>query len=290
MATTETRFAGRLLAAPSILLLLIWMIIPLAMTIYFSTLKYSLLDADNTPFIGFTNFYYFLRDPAFLTSLWNTIVLVGSVLVITVAGGIGMGLLLDQDIFGVGIARMMVIAPFFVMATVSGLIWKNLFMNPVSGMFAWLAKLMGLTPIDWFTDYPMAAVIIIVSWQWLPFAALILMTALQSLDTEQKEASQMDGTPPVSYFIYIVLPHLARPIAVVILIESIFLLSVFAEILVTTSGGPGLATTNLTFLVYIQAFKKFDVGAAAAGGLIAVVLANLVSLALTRVVGKNLEA
>ena len=290
MATTETRFAGRLLAAPSILLLLIWMIIPLAMTIYFSTLKYSLLDADNTPFIGFTNFYYFLRDPAFLTSLWNTIVLVGSVLVITVAGGIGMGLLLDQDIFGVGIARMMTIAPFFVMATVSGLIWKNLFMNPVSGMFAWLAKLMGLTPIDWFTDYPMAAVIIIVSWQWLPFAALILMTALQSLDTEQKEASQMDGTPPVSYFIYIVLPHLARPIAVVILIESIFLLSVFAEILVTTSGGPGLATTNLTFLVYIQAFKKFDVGAAAAGGLIAVVLANLVSLALTRVVGKNLEA
>ena len=290
MATSETRLAGRLLAAPSIALLLVWMIVPLAMTIYFSTLKYSLLDADNTPFIGFTNFYYFLRDPAFLASVWNTIVLVGSVLIITVVGGIGMGLLLDQDIFGVGVARMMVIAPFFVMATVSGLIWKNLFMNPVSGMFAWLAKLMGLTPVDWFTDYPMVAVIIIVSWQWLPFAALILMTALQSLDTEQKEASQMDGTPPVSYFIYIVLPHLARPIAVVILIESIFLLSVFAEILVTTSGGPGLATTNLSFLVYIQAFKKFDVGAAAAGGLIAVVLANLISLALTRVIGKNLEA
>ena len=289
MATSETRLAGRLLAAPSIGLLLAWMIIPLAMTIYFSTLKYSLLDSDRTPFIGLTNFYYFLRDPAFLTSVWNTIELVGSVLIITVVGGLGMGLLLDQDIFGVGVARMMVIAPFFVMATVSGLIWKNLFMNPVSGLFAWLAKLMGLTPVDWFTDYPMLAVIIIVSWQWLPFAALILMTALQSLDTEQKDAAQMDGAPPVSFFLYIVLPHLARPIAVVILIESIFLLSVFAEILVTTSGGPGLATTNLSFLVYIQALKKFDVGAAAAGGLIAVVLANLVSLALTRVIGKNLE-
>ena len=105
-----------------------------------------------------------------------------------------------------------------------------------------------------------------------------------------RSAAQMDGAPPVSFFLYIVLPHLARPIAVVILIESIFLLSVFAEILVTTSGGPGLATTNLSFLVYIQALKKFDVGAAAAGGLIAVVLANLVSLALTRVIGKNLEA
>ena len=77
-----------------------------------------------------------------------------------------------------------------------------------------------------------------VAWQWLPFATLILLTAIQSLDEEQKEAAEMDGTPPLSFFFYIVLPHLARPITVVILIETIFLLNVFAEILVTTGGGP----------------------------------------------------
>ena len=94
------------------------------------------------------------------------------------------------------------------------------------------------------------AVILIVAWQWLPFATLILLTALQSLDEEQKEAAEMDGASALSIFIYLTLPHLARPITVVILIETIFLLTVFAEIFVTTGGGPGLATTNIAFLIY----------------------------------------
>src|SRR5690606_3776350 len=103
--------------------------------------------------------------------------------------------------------------------------------------------------IDWFAQYPLLSIIIIVAWQWLPFATLILLTALQSLDEEQKEAAEMDGAGAVSRFIYIILPHLARAITVVILIETIFLLAVYAEILVTTNGGPGYASTNLAFLV-----------------------------------------
>src|SRR4029453_11939760 len=122
----------------------------------------------------------------------------------------------------------------------------------------------GLQPIDWFTDYPMLAVILIVAWQWLPFAPLILLTALQSLDEEEKGAAKRDGAGAVSTFFYIPLPHLARPITVVILIETIFLLTVFAEILVTTNGGPGLQTTNLAFLIYSQALLNFDVGSASA--------------------------
>ena len=125
------------------------------------------------------------------------------------------------------------------------------------------------------------------SWQWLPYAALILLTALQSLDEEQKDASAMDGAPPLSYFRYIVLPHLARPITVVILIETIFLLNIFAEIKLPGVGG---VAGNLTYLVFSQLNDANDVGAAAAGGLIAVVLANLVSIFLVRIVGKNLEA
>ncbi len=97
--------------------------------------------------------------------------------------------------------------------------------------------------------HPLTAVIIMVAWQWLPFATLILLTAIQSLDEEQKEAAEMDGTPPLSFFFYIVLPHLARPITVVILIETIFLLNVFAEIYVTGTGGPA---GNLPYLVYFQ--------------------------------------
>ena len=100
----------------------------------------------------------------------------------------------------------------------------------------------------------------------------------------------MDGANVVSLFIYIVLPHLARAITVVILIETIFLLSVFAEILVTTSGGPGYASTNITYLVYHQALLDYDVGGASAGGVVAVILANIVAIFLVRIVGKNLDA
>jgi sorbitol/mannitol transport system permease protein len=135
----------------------------------------------------------------------------------------------------------------------------------------------------------MLSVIIVVSWEWLPFASLILLTALQSLDEEQKEAASLDGAGALSYFFYIVLPHIARAITVVILIETIFLLSVFAEIYVTTSGGPGVATTNIPFLVYKQALLNFDVGSASAGGIIAVILANIVAFFLMRIIGRNLE-
>jgi polyol transport system permease protein len=286
MATQQTRVLGKLAVAPSVVVLFLWMIVPLALTIYFSLLRYNLLDPGNESFIGILNYQYFLSDPTFVAAIGNSLKLVFSVLAISIIGGTLLALLLDQAIIGRNIVRLMVIAPFFVMPTVSALVWKNMFMHPVSGLFAWLMKSVGLQPIDWFARAPLTAVIIMVAWQWLPFATLILLTAIQSLDEEQKEAAEMDGTPPLSYFYYIVLPHLARPITVVILIETIFLLNVFAEIYVTGTGGPA---GNLPYLVYFQGLLNFDVGGASAGGIVAVVLANIVAFFLVRMVGRNLE-
>ena len=286
MATQQTRVLGRLAVAPSVIVLFLWMIVPLALTIYFSLLRYNLLDPGNESFVGLLNYEYFLSDPTFFAAIGNSLKLVFAVLAISVIGGILLALLLDQAIVGLNIVRLMVIAPFFVMPTVSALVWKNMFMHPVSGLIAWLMKSVGLEPIDWFAQYPLTAVVIMVAWQWLPFATLILLTAIQSLDEEQKEAAEMDGTPPLSYFYYIVLPHLARPITVVILIETIFLLNVFAEIYVTGSGGPA---GNLPYMVYFQGLLNFDVGGASAGGIVAVVLANIVAFFLIRMIGRNLE-
>ncbi|PZU86069.1 MAG: sugar ABC transporter permease [Shinella sp.] len=290
MATTHTHSSARLMMAPSVLLLLAWMIVPLVMTVYFSFLRYNLLMPGMEEFAGLMNYRFFLTDPAFFAALTNTLLLVGGVLLITVIGGIAFALLLDQPMFGQGIVRILVIAPFFIMPTVSALVWKNMLMNPVNGLFAWIAKLFGLQPVDWLANYPLLSIIMIVAWQWLPFATLILLTALQSLDEEQKEAAEMDGAGPVSKLIYIILPHMARAITVVILIETIFLLSVFAEILVTTNGGPGYQSTNITYLVYAQALLQFDVGGASAGGIVAVVIANIVAFFLIRLIGKNLES
>ncbi len=290
MATKASRAAARFMISPSVLLLLGWMLVPLIMTIYFSTLRYNLLSPGDNPFVGLANYEFFLTDPAFFEAIGNTLLLVGGVLIITVVAGIFLAILLDQPMWGQGVMRILVIAPFFVMPTVSALVWKNLFMNPVNGFFGHLAKGMGFEAFDFLAHAPLASIILIVSWQWLPFATLILLTAIQSLDSEQLEAAEMDGAGPVSRFIYIVLPHLSRAIAVVILIQTIFLLSIFAEIYVTTSGGPGNASTNLTYLIFKESLLSFDVGTGSAGGVVAIILANIVAIFLMRMIGKNLEA
>ena len=290
MATANTRSLARAMLAPSVIVLFVWMIVPLVLTLWYSFQTYNLLNPINSGFAGLSNYTYFLSEPAFLQAFINTLILVLSTLAITVIGGVLLGLLLDQPIFGQGIVRILVISPFFIMPTVAALVWKNMMMDPNYGVFAWIATRCGFAPVTWLQSYPLFSVIVIVSWQWLPFATLILLTALQSLDEDQKEAAGMDGANFLRLFYYITLPHLSRAITVVILIETIFLLGVFAEILVTTSGGPGYASTNIAYLVYHQALLDYDVGGASAGGVVAVILANIVAFFLVRIVGKNLDA
>ena len=173
---------GWFLVTPSVALLLLWMIVPLGMTLYFSLIRYNLLYPGENQFVGLENFTYFLTDSGFLPGATNTLLLVGSVLLIS---------------------------PFFIMPTVGALIWKNLIFHPVSGVLAAVWKLFGAQPVDWLAHYPLLSIIIIVSWQWLPFAILILMTAMQSLDQEQKEAARLDGAGPIAIFWHLTLPTLS---------------------------------------------------------------------------------
>ena len=289
MATRQTQQIARLMTAPSIILLFIWMIVPLAMTLYFSFRYYNLLNPAAGGWAGFENYSYFLSDPAFWQAIRNTLYIVLGVLLITVVGGTAIAMLIDRPIYGQGFVRILVISPFFVMPPVAALIWKNMILHPGYGVFADIAKFFGAAPVDWFAAYPMFSIIVIVAWQWLPFATLILLTSLQSLDGEQMEAAEMDGASFIARFWYLTLPHMARAITIVVLIQTIFLLGVYAEILVTTNGGPGYASTNLPFLIYRAALLNQDVGGAAAGGVVAVILANIVAVFLMRAVGKNLD-
>ena len=281
--------ARSLLVMPSVLVMLLWMIVPLAMTLWFSFRTYNLLDPTTAGFAGISNYAYLVTDPDFWASLRNTLVLLASVLVITVGLGTLLAVLFNQPFPGGNVARVLAISPFFVMPTVAALVWKNLMMHPIYGVLGVAAHAVGMQPVDWFSQYPLPSVIAIVSWEWLPFALLILLTAVQSLDNEQREAARMDGAGAIAQFFFITLPHLSRAISVVIMIETIFLLSVFAEIFVTTSGGPGNATTNLAFLIYSRALLQFDVGGASAGGMVAILLANVVAFFLVRTVARRLE-
>lgn len=283
------RLLPRGLMAPAVIALLLWMLVPLLMTLWFSLVNYNLMQPGQHGFAGLANYEYFITDPDFWPAVANTLLLIGSVIAITVVFGVLLALLVNDPFPGRGIVRVLLISPFFVMPAVNALLWKHMMMNPIYGVLANVWKFFGLTPVDWLTDLPLFSVIVMVAWQWLPFACLIFITSLQSLDREQMEAARMDGASAVQRFWYLTLPHLARPMAVVIMIEMIFLLSVFAEIAITTAGGPGNESTNLTYLIFKQSLMNFDVGVASAGALFAVVLANIVAVFLIRIIGKNLD-
>ena len=292
MATKASRSAARTMMTPAVILLLGWMLVPLIMTLWFSFTKYLPLRGDSIQrgleWVGFANYSRFLSSSAFWPSVQTTLIMVGGVLLITVVLGVLLAMLLDQPMWGQGVVRILIIAPFFVMPTVSALVWKNMMMDPVNGIFAHLWRFFGAEPVAWLQDASLSSVVTIVSWQWLPFATLILLTAIQSLDSEQLEAAEMDGAPVMKRFWFIVLPHLARAITIVILIQTIFLLSIFAEIFVTTGGAFG--TRTLTYLIFQRVIDSQNIGLGSAGGVYAIILANIVAIFLMRIVGKNLDA
>ena len=287
MATQHSRSAARFMMAPAVMLLLGWMLVPLIMTLYFSFKKYLPLRGGDLGWVGFDNYVRFVSSSSFWPSVSTTLIIVGGVLAITLILGTLLALLLDQPMWGQGMVRILVIAPFFVMPTVSALVWKNRFMDANYGLLSYLWEFFGAEPVQWMSQASLISIITIVSWQWLPFATLILLTAIQSLDHEQLEASEMDGATTLKRFWYIILPHLSRAITVVLLIQTIFLLSIFAEIFVTTAGAFGSKT--LTYLIFQRVLESQNVGLGSAGGVYAIILANIVAIFLMRIVGQNLD-
>ena len=309
----SNRTLPRLLQAPAVLLLLVWMLVPLSMTLYFSFIRY-VLNSLNRPewtspslsnWRGFGNYNYVLDAKDFWFAVQNSVFIVGGILFFTVILGLSIAVLINKTFPGRGIVRVLLISPFFVMPAVSGVLWINMILDPVLGLNGIAVEALNnlvkdlkdlpvlgsffslwpeLTPISFRATQTSAyAVIIMVTWQWTPFAVLIFMTSLQSEDQQQKEAAVLDGATSWAQFRYMTLPHLARPIAIVVMIQSIFHLSLYAEIEIVRRGN---GNKNLPYL--IGEFANNNIGAASATGIFAVILANIIAIFLLRMVGKNL--
>ena len=309
----SNRTLPRLLQAPAVLLLLVWMLVPLSMTLYFSFIRY-VLNSLNRPewtspslsnWRGFGNYNYVLNAKDFWLAVQNSVFIVGGILFFTVILGLSIAVLINKTFPGRGIVRVLLISPFFVMPAVSAVLWINMILDPVIGLNGIAVEALNnlvkdlkdlpilgsffslwpeLTPISFRATQTSAyAVIIMVTWQWTPFAVLIFMTSLQSEDQQQKEAAILDGANSWAQFRYMTLPHLARPIAIVVMIQSIFHLSLYAEIEIVSRGN---GNKNLPYL--IGEFANNNIGAASATGIFAVILANIIAIFLLRMVGKNL--
>jgi sorbitol/mannitol transport system permease protein len=308
------RTLPRLLQTPAVILLLLWMLVPLSMTLYFSFIRY-VLNSTRRPewtspslsnWRGFGNYEYVLFNAKdFWFAIQNSVFIVSSILIGTVILGLALAMLVNRTFPGRGIVRVLLISPFFVMPAVNAVLWINMILDPVLGLNGIAVAGINST-IDGLRDFPVLgqffslwpkfepisfratqtsayAVIMMVTWQWTPFAILIFMTSLQSEDESQKEAAILDGASAWSRFRNLTLPHLARPIAIVVMIQSIFHLSLYAEIEIVSRGN---GNKNLPYL--IGEFSSNNIGAASATGIFAVILANIIAIFLLRMVGKTL--
>lgn len=265
------------LLLPSIIFVGIVTQIPFILTIFYSLHNWNLMRPDRgITFTGFSNYTRILTEPAFWTVLKNSFVLTVGALIICLVLGMAFALLMNRNFFGKGIVRTMLVSPFFVMPTVSAIIWKTMIMNPNFGFAGYFAHLLGVTPVDFLAHYPLQTIILVVSWMWIPFFMLILLAGLQSLPGELLEAAQLDGANKVQQFFHVVIPHLLRYFEVVILLGLMFILQAFGEIFVTTAGGPGFASTNLPFYTYRVGFQSWDIGGAAAVGVITAILTIII--------------
>jgi sorbitol/mannitol transport system permease protein len=278
----------KFLSAPGIFFLVILTQVPFVAAIYYSLTNWNLLRPDSKGLLPinslFRNFGRILTNADFYTVLLNTVILTVSIVVITFLLGLGFALLLNRPFPGRSLARTLLISPFLMMPVAAAVLWKNVLLDPSFGISAYLLSLFGVKNFYLIEEFPMGSVIAIVSWQWIPFVMLILLAGLQSLPDSTVEAARIDGASGFNMFGYIILPHLRRFIEIALLLETIFILNEFGIIFVTTTGGPGIQTTNLPYQIFLEAFSRQNVGRASAYGIFAIVLANILVTIFLRII------
>jgi sorbitol/mannitol transport system permease protein len=263
------------LVAPALIYAIVVTQAPFLLTIWFSLQKWNLLRPENSRFNGIQNYIDILTTGDFIPALVNTVILTFASVAAALVIGLFLADLVNQRFFGRDFVRTLLITPFLVMPVVGALGWKTTLLNPVFGIVDWLMTSVGLPRIDWFAQFPLAGIITIIVWRWAPFMMLILLAGMQALSDEIREASKVDGASTWQEFRFIVLPHLKSYMQLGVLLGTIYILSEFDTIYMTTQGGPGIASTNLPFLIYQQIFVASDVGHSAAMGVLVVVIVYL---------------
>ncbi len=272
---------------PALIFMIIITQVPFLVTIAISTLNWNVLQPGTKSFAGLgkydsfaglSNYLTVFTDVRLRNAVLNTVVLTASVVVISVLLGLGLAVLLDRKFAGRGLARTLLIAPFLVMPVASALLWKHALYNPDYGLFngtlnaIW--RLFGAEQgpvIDYVSSTPMPAVIAALVWQWTPFMMLIILSGLQAQPGDVLEAARVDGATGLQTFRYVTFPHLRQYLELAALLGSIYIVQTFDAIFTITQGGPGSATTNLPYEIYLTMFRKYEYGQAAAAGVVTVI-------------------
>lgn len=272
----------RIYVIPAIVIVATMTQIPFLLTVIYSTLRWNLARPDlAVKFDGLKNFWHFFRMPyfpelpEFYKIVWQTVFMTGGTLVLCTVVGFLLAILFDHRVPGINIARTLILGPFFVMSTASGVIWKTTIFNTTFGWYGVIARSLGLQPVDLLSNYPMAVIILLFTWRWMPFFILVMLAGLQSIPDDLIDATKIDGANWIQSTFHVKLAVISQHVTVAIMLGLIFIVKEFGLILVTTAGGPGTSTYNLPFAVYMQVFNASNVGRAGALATITVILSLL---------------
>jgi sorbitol/mannitol transport system permease protein len=283
---TQARRRRRGPLLPALIFTIIVTQLPFLVTLVYSFFKWNLLRPGSREFAFLDNYARVLSDSATYKALLVTVLLTAGAVVAAVLLGLACALLVDRKFLGRGVVRTLLIAPFLVMPAASALLWKTTMLHPVFGIVNWVLGPFGVGDVDWASKFPLLTIITVETWHWAPFMMLILLGGLQSQDRSVLEAARVDGATTVQSFRYLTLPHLRQYIELGVVLGSIYIVQTFDSIFMITQGGPGTATTNLPFQLYQTAFRAFDVGRAAALGVIVVVLTIIVATYALRIISR----
>jgi multiple sugar transport system permease protein len=261
LARQEQRFAIALLA-PALLLLLITTTIPLVYLAWNSMQRIDLGMPWLSGFAGLDNYSKMGADPRFWSSLWLTLVYTASTVALQVAIGLSLALLVLQIPKGQGVLRIAAILPIVLAPVVVGLFWRTLVLAPDFGLVDLVTRSVGLGSYNWLGDPQLAliSVIAIHTWQWTPFAFLVMLATLATLPPDVYEAARLDRARPWQRFVYITLPLIRPAIVMVVIMRTMTALSAFAAIFAATGGGPGSSTEILNLYAYRTSFSELNVG------------------------------
>lgn len=244
---------------------------PFVLTLWYSLQSWNLVNPGSEHFVGFANYVDVFQDSQFRGAALNTIIITGSCVVVSMLLGLGLAILLDREFIGRGVVRTLLITPFLIMPVAGALLWKTTMFDPLFGIINWVLGPLGAGETDWVSQYPTISIVSALVWQWTPFMMLLLLAGLQSQSKDVLEAAAVDGASTFRTFVSVTLPHMRRFIELSTLLGAIYVVNTFDQIYMMTQGGPGTATSNLPFYIYQRAFLGFDVGQAAAMGVVVVV-------------------
>jgi multiple sugar transport system permease protein len=261
LAQRERRFAAALLA-PAFLALMATTTFPLMFLVWTSAFRMDLAMPFTNGFVGFENYSVLLTDERFWSSLLVSMIYTGSTVVLQVVLGLALALLVMDMKRGQSWFRLIAILPVVLSPAVVGMIWRTFMLAPEFGIVDFLAINAGLGSKNWLGDplLAMISVIVIHTWQWTPFAFMVLLASLASLPEDIYEAARLDRATAWQRFRRITLPLLRPAIVMVIIMRTMVALTAFAAIFTVTAGGPGTATEILNLYAYRKSFTELSIG------------------------------